>query len=145
VFITGGFGKAVVECCVEVKDDIAKLVTLGRWLGSEGFEGLQTEDTMQLINIYEGELSLEDLVEQETMNMLLEVDEEEEHAPMDLLTVTNVQKALKVCADSVTVLQNLCAEHDNGFLVSGNVFSAPAPCNLMLVEKARNVQQALLV
>ena len=31
----GGFGKAILECCVEVKDDIATLVALGRWLGSE--------------------------------------------------------------------------------------------------------------
>jgi hypothetical protein len=46
----GGFGKAVLECCVEVKFDITKLVALGRWLGSEGFEDLQPDDTMQLIN-----------------------------------------------------------------------------------------------
>jgi hypothetical protein len=47
---SGGFGKAVLECCVDLKVDIAKLVTLGRWLGSEGFEDLQPDDTMQLIN-----------------------------------------------------------------------------------------------
>jgi hypothetical protein len=46
----GGFGKAVLECCVEVKDNITKLVACGRWLGSEGFEDLQPDDTMQLIN-----------------------------------------------------------------------------------------------
>jgi hypothetical protein len=33
-------------------------------------------------------------VEQEAMNMLLEVDEEDEHAPVHLLTVTDMQKAL---------------------------------------------------
>lgn len=60
MFITSGFGKAVVECFVKVKDDIAKLMTLGRWLGSEGFEGLLIDDTMQLLNFFEGELSLED-------------------------------------------------------------------------------------
>jgi len=47
---SGGFGKAVLECCGEVKDDITKLVALGRWLGSEGFEDLLPDDTMQLIN-----------------------------------------------------------------------------------------------
>lgn len=47
---SGGFGKAVLECCVEVKDDITKLVALGRWLGSEGFEDLQPDDTMQLVH-----------------------------------------------------------------------------------------------
>jgi hypothetical protein len=47
---SAGFGKAILECRVEVKDDIAKLVALGRWLGSEGFEDLQPDDTMQLIN-----------------------------------------------------------------------------------------------
>jgi hypothetical protein len=70
IHISGGFGKAEVECCVEVKDDIAKLVALGRWLGSESFEDLQPNDTMQLIN-YEDELSVEYMVEKETMKMLL--------------------------------------------------------------------------
>lgn len=104
IHISGGFGKAEVECWVEVKDDIAKFAALGRWLGSESFEDLQPNDTMQLINFYEGELSLEYLVEQETMKTLLEVGEEDEHAPMDLLTVSNLQKALKVCEDNVTFL-----------------------------------------
>lgn len=46
VYNCDGFGKALLECCVEVKDDIAELVALGRWLGSEGFEDLQPDDTM---------------------------------------------------------------------------------------------------
>jgi hypothetical protein len=33
-------------------------------------------------------------VEQEAMNTLLEVDGEDEHAPVHLLTVTDMQKAL---------------------------------------------------
>jgi hypothetical protein len=36
-------------------------------------------------------------VEQETMNTLLEVDEEDEHTPLNLLIVTNMLKALQVC------------------------------------------------
>jgi hypothetical protein len=51
-----------MEGCVEVKYDIAKFVALGRWLGGEGCEDLQPDDTMQLINSYE-ELSAEDLFE----------------------------------------------------------------------------------
>lgn len=63
-----------MECCVEVKDDITKLVALGRWFVDEGFEVLQQDDTMQVINLYEEELCAEDLVEQETINTLLEED-----------------------------------------------------------------------
>jgi hypothetical protein len=33
-------------------------------------------------------------LEQEAMNTLQEVDEKDEHAPMHLLTVTDMQKAL---------------------------------------------------
>jgi hypothetical protein len=71
------------------------------------------------------------------------VDEEDEHAPVDLLTVTNLQKALKVCEDSVSFLQNFGADCDHGFLVRGNVFSAPALCNQMLIEDTKNGQQPL--
>lgn len=38
------------------------------------------------------------------MKTLLEVDEEDEHAPVHLLKVTDMQKALCVCEDSVTFL-----------------------------------------
>jgi hypothetical protein len=87
---------------------------------------LQPGDITELRHFHEEELSAEDLVEQKTLTILPEEAEEDVPAPVDLLTIPNLQKALKMCEESTNFLQNLHAYYMPGSLMRRNIYCSGA-------------------
>ena len=98
--MSGQFRKPAMECCVQAENDV-EMVVLWRWLSDKGFEDLQPCDVLDLIK------SVCCRPGRAGDNILPEEEEEGESVPVNLLTVSNFQKALKTFHDSITFLQNL--------------------------------------
>jgi hypothetical protein len=99
--MSGQFRKPAMECCVKAENDVVEMVMLWRWLGGMGFEDLQPYDVLDLIK------SLCCRPGRTEDNILPEEEEEAESVPVNLLTVSNFQEAMKTFHDSITFLQNL--------------------------------------
>jgi hypothetical protein len=81
-------------------------VMLWKWFGDKGFEDLPLDDLWDWIK------SLCCKPGRAGHNILSEEEEEGESVPVNLLTVSNFQKALKTYHDSITFLQNLDSDYE---------------------------------
>lgn len=106
IHMSGQFRKPAMECCVKAENDV-EMVVLWRWLSDKGFEDLQPYDILDLIkSVCCRPGRAED-------NILPAEEEEGETVPVNLLTVSKFQKALKTFHDSITFLHNLDSNYEH--------------------------------
>jgi hypothetical protein len=65
-------------------------------------------------------------------------NEEDEPAPVELYTISNLPIMLKVFEGVIVLLQNLDVNCECGFLMGRDVYFSVAPFNIMLDEKSKN-------